>query len=185
MAVLYSPAAQKPCLPNWWRNSHAQCPLFHPIQKGLQDLCETRLSNVLTATGDWYAPHSRASAAEEQGPYPNRQLFWVQGMPHRAGLAAHIQTDRGRVTIRPYRDHMPICLACDHGTVMTTVIQKHSSKALFAPYRACTVLHDEKPSMPLKCEIWAYSTFLCVFWKVESLDKRMSGQQTAFAITLQ
>ena len=28
---------------------------------------------------------------------------------------------------------------------MTAAIQKHSSKALFAPYRACTALNDRKP----------------------------------------
>jgi hypothetical protein len=27
--------------------------------------------------------------------------------------------------------------------VVTAAIQKHSSKALFAPYRACTALHDK------------------------------------------
>ena len=29
--------------------------------------------------------------------------------------------------------------------VVTAAIQKHSSKALFAPYRACTALNDRKP----------------------------------------
>ena len=45
--------------------------------------------------------------------------------------------------------------------VVTAAIQKHSSKALSAPYRACTILPDKKLlSMPLQSKIGACGVLL-------------------------
>ena len=59
--------------------------------------------------------------------------------------------------------------------VVTAAIQKHSSKALFAPYPACTALPDEIPSMPLQSKIGACGVSLFTDFKSGNYRRGLSS----------
>ena len=59
--------------------------------------------------------------------------------------------------------------------VVTAAIQKHSSKALFAPYPACTALPDEIPSMPLQSKIRACGVSLFTDFKSGNYRRGLSS----------